>query len=195
MAERKKLTKRQEDILSFIKSYKGEFSRSPSLEEIGEHFYIAPSSVHDHLKSLEKKGFIKKDNSARSIVVIENDKPKLKCIEIDYHKNDGSSCKMLLSNLLLSDGFEYFAMEAPDECMVNAGILPHDTLIFKKEKKAKENDIILCKVESTDEVLIRRYQIQAGRILLADVNNDQNLKVCMDIEIYGILTRVIRIYE
>ena len=102
---------------------------------------------------------------------------------------------MLLSNLLLSDGFEYFAMEAPNECMVNAGILPHDTLIFKKEKKAKENDIILCKVESTDEVLIRRYQIQAGRILLADVNNDQNLKVCMDIEIYGILTRVIRIYE
>ena len=79
--------------------------------------------------------------------------------------------------------------------MINAGILPDDTLIFRKEKKAKENDIILCKVESTDEVLIRRYQIQAGRILLTNINIDSNLKVCMDIEIYGILTRVIRFYE
>ena len=195
MTERKKLTKRQEDLLSFIKSYKGEFSRSPSLEEIGKHFLIATSSVYDHLKSLEKKGYIKRDNSARSITVIEEDKPKLKCIEIDYHKNDGTTSKILLSNLLLIDGYEYFAMEAPNDPMVNAGILPHDTLIFRKEKKAKENDIILCKVESTDEVLIRRYQLQAGRILLASVNNDQNLKVCMDIEIYGILARVIRIYE
>ena len=195
MIERKKLTKRQEDLLSFIKSYKGEFSRSPSLEEIGKHFLIATSSVYDHLKSLEKKGYIKRDNSARSITVIEEDKPKLKCIEIDYHKNDGTTSKILLSNLLLIDGYEYFAMEAPNDPMVNAGILPHDTLIFRKEKKAKENDIILCKVESTDEVLIRRYQLQAGRILLASVNNDQNLKVCMDIEIYGILARVIRIYE
>ena len=195
MTERKKLTKRQEDLLSFIKSYKGEFSRSPSLEEIGKHFLIATSSVYDHLKSLEKKGYIKRDNSARSITVIEEDKPKLKCIEIDYHKNDGTTSKILLSDLLLIDGYEYFAMEAPNDPMVNAGILPHDTLIFRKEKKAKENDIILCKVESTDEVLIRRYQLQAGRILLASVNNDQNLKVCMDIEIYGILARVIRIYE
>ena len=79
--------------------------------------------------------------------------------------------------------------------MINGEILPEDTLIFRKEKKAKENDIILCKVESTDEVLIRRYQIQAGRILLTNINIDSNLKVCMDIEIYGILTRVIRFYE
>ena len=88
-----------------------------------------------------------------------------------------------------------FAIQAPNESMINAGILPDDTLIFRKEKKAKENDIILCKVESTDEVLIRRYQIQAGRILLTNINIDSNLKVCMDIEIYGILTRVIRFYE
>ena len=128
-------------------------------------------------------------------MLLEEDEPKLRCININYYKKDGSCTKLTLSNLILDEGYEYFAIQAPNESMINAGILPDDTLIFRKEKKAKENDIILCKVESTDEVLIRRYQIQAGRILLTNINIDSNLKVCMDIEIYGILTRVIRFYE
>lgn len=195
MEGRRKLTKRQEELLSYIKAYKSEYSRSPSLEEIGDNFSIAASSVHDHLKALEKKGYIQRDNTARSILLLEEDEPKLRCININYYKKDGSCTKLTLSNLVLDEGYEYFAIQAPNESMINAGILPEDTLIFRKEKKAKENDIILCKVESTDEVLIRRYQIQAGRILLTNINIDSNLKVCMDIEIYGILTRVIRFYE
>ena len=54
MERRRKLTKRQEELLSYIKAYKSEYSRSPSLEEIGDNFSIAASSVHDHLKALEK---------------------------------------------------------------------------------------------------------------------------------------------
>ena len=177
MEGRRKLTKRQEELLSYIKAYKSEYSRSPSLEEIGDNFSIAASSVHDHLKALEKKGYIQRDNTARSILLLEEDEPKLRCININYYKKDGSCTKLTLSNLILDEGYEYFAIQAPNESMINAGILPDDTLIFRKEKKAKENDIILCKVESTDEVLIRRYQIQAGRILLTNINIDSNLTV------------------
>ncbi len=145
MEGRRKLTKRQEELLSYIKAYKSEYSRSPSLEEIGDNFSIAASSVHDHLKALEKKGYIQRDNTARSILLLEEDEPKLRCININYYKKDGSCTKLTLSNLVLDEGYEYFAIQAPNESMINAGILPDDTLIFRKEKKAKENDIILCK--------------------------------------------------
>ena len=57
MASKNNLTKRQEEIYSFIKTYINEHHRSPSLEDIGSHFEIAPSSVFDHLKALEKKGY------------------------------------------------------------------------------------------------------------------------------------------
>ena len=54
------LTERQREVLNFI----AEFSKSngfpPTIREIGTNFRIAPSSTLDHLKALERKGFIKR---------------------------------------------------------------------------------------------------------------------------------------
>lgn len=54
------LTIRQQDVLSFIAAFAATNSFPPTLREIGSEFKIAPSSVLDHLKALEKKGFIKR---------------------------------------------------------------------------------------------------------------------------------------
>ncbi len=54
------LTDRQTEILDFIGSFFSSHSFPPSLREIGGYFHIAPSSVFDHLKALEKKGFIRR---------------------------------------------------------------------------------------------------------------------------------------
>ena len=50
-------------------------------------------------------------------------------------------------------------------------------------------------VNSTEEVMIRRYTLQASRILLVPENDNIPSKVCKEITIYGILTKVIRNYE
>ena len=93
------------------------------------------------------------------------------------------------------DDVNYFAIEMGDDSMKNAGLIPHDILIFRKTKSAKENDIIICMVNSTEEVMIRRYTLQASRILLVPENDNIPSKVCKEITIYGILTKVIRNYE
>ncbi len=54
------LTLRQQAILSFINLFSTQNGFPPSIREIGTNFKIAPSSVLDHLKALEKKGFIKR---------------------------------------------------------------------------------------------------------------------------------------
>ena len=54
------ITSRQLQILKFIRDFFLEHSFPPSLREIGLSFKIAPSSVLDHLKTLEKKGFIRR---------------------------------------------------------------------------------------------------------------------------------------
>lgn len=54
------LTPKQLGILSFIASFSKEKGYPPSLREIGSHFKIAPPSVLEHLRALEKKGFIRR---------------------------------------------------------------------------------------------------------------------------------------
>ena len=54
------LTLRQHEILSFIRQFSSANGFPPSIREIGKNFKIASSSVFDHLKALEKKGFIRR---------------------------------------------------------------------------------------------------------------------------------------
>ena len=67
------LTKRQKDILTYLKKFLTSKEYSPTLEEIADHFGMASlNGVYKHLKVLEEKGFIKRlSNRARSIQVIE----------------------------------------------------------------------------------------------------------------------------
>ena len=57
------LTIKQNRIMAFIESFIGSNGFAPSLREIGESFHIAPSSALDHLKALEKKGYIRRIHS------------------------------------------------------------------------------------------------------------------------------------
>lgn len=64
-----KLSRRQEEILDFVASFRGEHGYSPSLREIAEAFALnSVATVHQHVSALEKKGFFKKGwNVGRSI--------------------------------------------------------------------------------------------------------------------------------
>jgi len=57
------LTLRQKEVLNFIQSFIKERGYPPSVREIGEHFHIYPRAAFDHLKALEKKGYLKRQGS------------------------------------------------------------------------------------------------------------------------------------
>jgi repressor LexA len=57
------LTARQEEIFSFIRTFIRDRGYPPSVREIGEHFHIYPRAVFDHLKALERKGYLKRRGS------------------------------------------------------------------------------------------------------------------------------------
>lgn len=66
------LTFRQQEILSFVELFFHSNGFPPSLREIGKNFRIAPSSVLDHLRALEKKGFIKRlSNKSRCLEILK----------------------------------------------------------------------------------------------------------------------------
>ena len=57
------LTSRQREIFDFCRAFIKERGYPPSIREIGEHFKIYPRAVFDHLKALEKKGYLKRRSS------------------------------------------------------------------------------------------------------------------------------------
>src|SRR5574344_306236 len=70
------LTKKQKDVLGFIKKYYSKHKYAPSLEEIKKHLKIVSvSTAHFHIKKLQEKGFLRKDNNQpRAISVFESEK-------------------------------------------------------------------------------------------------------------------------
>src|SRR3989344_5325831 len=69
------LTKRQKQVLDFIRTFKQSKGFSPSLEEIGRFLSLSSvSTAHYHVKSLQDQGYLKKtENSPRSIEVFEEE--------------------------------------------------------------------------------------------------------------------------
>jgi repressor LexA len=57
------LTSRQKEIFNFVRTFIKEKGYPPSVREIGEHFNIYPRAVFDHLKALERKGYLKRRGS------------------------------------------------------------------------------------------------------------------------------------
>ena len=57
------LTSRQREIFDFVRTFIKERGYPPSVREIGEHFHVYPRAAFDHLKALEKKGYLKRRES------------------------------------------------------------------------------------------------------------------------------------
>src|SRR3989338_6796475 len=66
------LTKRQKQIYEFINEYVGNHEVSPTIQEIANRFHLSVSTIHEHLQSIEKKGYLKKDHGQARAMETQN---------------------------------------------------------------------------------------------------------------------------
>jgi len=123
----KTLTKKQKQILDFIKDYISENGISPTIEEIRKKLKLkAVSTIHEHLNNLKKSGYLSKDNSPRSIVLKKKIKTVLKIPIVGkliaYQPN-----KQVL------DSSTYFALRVRGNHMSEEGIFDNDIVILKNK--------------------------------------------------------------
>lgn len=72
MDQPKEATPRQLEILSFISSYYHENCRPPALRDIGKHFDFTQKAAYDHVRALERKGYIRRRSGARAIMILKD---------------------------------------------------------------------------------------------------------------------------
>src|SRR5512143_4226659 len=70
------LTARQREVLEFVRQFMAKAGYPPTVREIGAHFGFVPRSIFDHLKALERKGYLRRDGAkSRSLQLLESGSP------------------------------------------------------------------------------------------------------------------------
>jgi len=194
----KKVSKRQEAILEFIKEEVRTKGYPPSVREIGEAVGLASSStVHGHLARLEQKGFIRRDpTKPRAIEILEPEDSiqKQSVIHVPLvGKVTAGSPITAIENIEeyfpLPDTYgtsedQLFMLEIMGESMIEAGILDGDLVIVKQKSTADNGDIVVAMTEE-DEATVKRFFKEKNHFRLQPENSTMEPIIVDQVSILG----------
>lgn len=202
-----KLSKRQQDILDFIKQEVKSKGYPPSVREIGLAVGLASSStVHGHLERLETKGLIRRDPTkprAIEILDLEEDShiPKSKVINVPLIGKVTAGMPITaienveeyfpLPEHLAGYDQQVFMLEISGESMIDAGIHDGDYVIVRQQKTAQNGDIVVAMTEE-DEATVKRFYKEKNHFRLQPENPTMEPIILENVSILG---KVIGLYR
>jgi len=193
------LTNRQTDILQTIKKFIADHGYPPTVREIGKILDLrSPATIHFHLKKLEEKGYIRKDDSKNRTMEI--------LVDNEYLKKDEDVVDIaLLGNItagnpieaietpneffsiptsLINTKKEVFALNVHGESMINKGILDNDIVIIERRNDANNGDIIAAMTDE-NEVTLKSFYKEDGYIRLQPENDTMAPIILDNVTILG----------
>ena len=201
-----RITAKQQEILEYIKSEIVNKGYPPAVREIcGAVHLKSTSSVHSHLETLEKNGFIRRDQTKpRAIEIIDDDfnlsrreiisVPVIGSVAagepIFADQNIESYMPVLPEDM--PDG-QAFMLRVKGESMVNAGIFDGDRVLVKKQESAENGDIIVALVE--DAATVKTFYKEDGHFRLQPENDTMQPIILDDVTVLGKVTGLFRIYK
>ena len=195
------LSKMQQKIYDYIVSCIREQGYPPSVREIGEAVGLkSPSTVHFHLKHLEEAGVIEKGaGKGRAITLTEQ--PALEQeARVPIVGNVAAGSPILaeecIEDYLTFDtggrSGEYFALRVRGESMLNAGILPGDLVVVRRQQTCSNGEIVVAMIE--DEATVKRFSRQNGHVWLLPENDAYSPIDGTYAQILGKVAAVVRRY-
>jgi repressor LexA len=202
----KKVSKRQEDIMAFIKDEVRKKGYPPSVREIGEAVGLASSStVHGHLARLESKGLIRRDpTKPRAIEILEFDnlaefRPNVVNVPLIGKVTAGlpiTAIENIEEFFPLPETFgttedNLFMLEIMGDSMIEAGILNGDYVVVKQQQTANNGEIVVAMTED-DEATVKRFFKEESYFRLQPENSSMEPII---VEKVSILGKVVGVYR
>lgn len=195
------LSKMQQKIYDYIVSCIQDQGYPPSVREIGEAVGLkSPSTVHFHLKHLEEAGVIEKGaGKGRAITLTEP--PAVEQEDRVPIVGNVAAGSPILAEECIEDYLtfdtggrsgEYFALRVRGESMLNAGILPGDLVVVRRQQTANNGEIVVAMIE--DEATVKRFSRQNGHIWLLPENEAYSPIDGTYAQILGKVAAVVRRY-
>ncbi len=203
------LTDKQERILSFIVEYVSDKGYPPSIREIGNSFSISSlRGVTVHLDALERKGYIKRASTSRSITVIGKTGatspqrtvafvPLVGTIAagIPITATQNIEGQVPVPQEMVHHVNGAFALQVRGDSMIGAHIMPHDLVVIKPQPNADNGDLVA--VLLGDEATVKHIQFTSDgiRLMPANPNYDPIEVRREDSQIIGKVIGLIRNYD
>ncbi len=217
---RSRITAKQQEILNFMKSQIMAKGYPPSVREICEAVNLkSTSSVHAHLETLEKNGFIRRDPAKpRAIEIMDDDfyhnmreavNPSVDNTGIDTNTRELVNVPMvgtvaagqpLLAVENVTDYFpipvdmlpnsETFMLKVKGDSMINMGIYEGDQLIIERKNTAKNGEVIVALVD--DSATVKRFYKEDGHYRLQPENDYMEPIIVDHCEILGKVIGLVR---
>ena len=165
MNREKKLTKKQEKILIYIKKYIAKNDFPPTIREIGKGINLSsPATVHAHLKNLIEKGYIRRNPTNNRIIdlLVPNEFiPKISdTINIPLLSNTLKPTTINIPKSFSQDK-ELFAFQIDEQNTFLKNTEKNDIIIFEKTSTFNNEDLLLIKL---DENYLLRHITKEGNI-------------------------------
>ena len=205
------LSPRQREILEFVSSHVDQHGYPPTVREIGGAVGLtSPSTVHAHLARLESAGLIRRDpTKPRALEVIEGGRSRERStvvVESPARTNvlplmgDVAAGTGLVADEQVEDMVAVpdqlcadadFLLTVKGESMINAGILPGDFVVVRKQDDARNGEIVVALVGDEDAT-VKRFFRESGRVRLQPENDDMDALYPDQVRILGTVKAVLR---
>ena len=201
-----KITDKQTQILEYIKSEILGKGYPPSVRDICQAVNLkSTSSVHSHLETLEKNGYIRRDPTKPRTIEIIDDNFNLVRREVVNVPMVGTVAagQPILAIENIDNYFpipseympneETFMLKVKGESMINAGILDGDNILVKRQSYAKNGDMVVALVD--DSATVKTFYKENGHIRLQPENDYMDPIILPDVEILGKVFGVFRFFN
>ena len=202
------MTKRQKEILDFVRSFQAAKGYAPSLEEIAAHFKLsAVSTVHEHLVNLGKKGLLRRGwNRARSIEPLTGRETRsgreAREIPLVGAVAAGSPIEAIevpeniaLPADLVGRG-DAFALRVKGDSMTGDGILDGDLIIVEKRRRVENGSLTVVLLRG-GEATMKRFYHEGATVRLKPSNPamEDIVVSAAEVEVRGVVVGLMRRYK
>jgi repressor LexA len=200
------LTKRQNEILAYLRAHIAEHGYAPSFEEIAEQFTFASlATVHEHLTNLERKGYIRRQyNESRSIEVLPP-RGTAKATEIPLLGKvaAGLPIESLMHDETIAVPDEIlprrgpnYALKVAGNSMIDEHIIDGDYVVVHGRDAAENGEMVIALVNGSEATVKKFYRETGGWIRLQPANTTMSPMRYQerDVLIQGVVVGIIRKY-
>ena len=200
------LTKRQKQILDFVREFVEENGYSPSFEEIARHFeYSSLATVHEHLENLRQKGFIRKSyNESRSIELIPTGS-RVSAVELPLMGAVAAGMPIEAirddETVAVPDDFlrrrgSHYVLRVSGDSMIDEQIRDGDYIVVNARPSAENGEMVVALVDGDTATVKKLYREPDGRIRLQPANPEMEpMYYSADrVLVQGIVVGVLRRY-
>jgi repressor LexA len=196
-------TEKQTQVLAAIDAFRAEHGYPPSVREIGERVGLSSTStIHAHLKALERRGLITRDpTKPRALRSSSMDQQPIRdsvllpivgkvAAGVPITAAENIEGDFLLSADLVPRASDAFMLRVQGDSMIDAAILDGDLLVIRPRKTAENGEIVVAMLDG--EATVKRYYRETGRVRLQPENPTMAPIYASDVEILGRVEAVVR---